>query len=242
MSQEADRKRIEEQLAQLEKRRLELCRELAITDHPEIAEPIREIEGRIYAVHRVEARMAEGLSKAEARRIEALQKKREGLAAKKAELDAKRAEVQGQLDALDRELSELGEDREATFHRERNQALEALVIALGTHAPAFQSASVEIATLIPELTARMPEVQTVAERLATHGPTPTPPGARSLATSSGTEPAPSDMTSDAAPETAATPDVPVTAMAASPEPSESTEPPAEAVASPAPESPAPVEA
>jgi hypothetical protein len=63
--QVVDRRRLEEQLEALKRRESELRRALAIADHPELAEAIRELEGRAYAISRVEAKLAQGLTKAE---------------------------------------------------------------------------------------------------------------------------------------------------------------------------------
>jgi chromosome segregation ATPase len=161
-----DRKRIEEQLAQLERKRLELSRALVIADHPELADPIRLVEGRLYAVGRVEERMREGLSKAEARKVETLGKKRQALLAKKAELDLKRAELEAEVAGLDRELAALGEEREQAFVRERAEALEALVVTLAKVGPAFDAAAVEPTSLVPDLAARMDEIRATAQALA----------------------------------------------------------------------------
>ncbi len=163
-----DRKRIEEQLALLEKKRLELSRALTVADHPELADPIRMVEGRLYAVSRVEERMREGLSKAEARKVETLGKKRQALLAKKAELDAKRAELDTEVAGIDRELAGLGEERTLAFEREREQALEALVVMLAQLGPKFDAANVELTAVVPELGARMDEVRAAAHALA-HG-------------------------------------------------------------------------
>src|SRR6187402_2004414 len=64
---ESDRKRLAEQLHALKRKEFELRRALAAAEHPELAESIRLIEGRAFAVSRVEAKLAEGFSKAEAR-------------------------------------------------------------------------------------------------------------------------------------------------------------------------------
>jgi hypothetical protein len=63
----AERRRLEAELAAIEKKREELARALIVNAHPELAEPIRVLTGRLYAVARVEERMREPLSKAEVR-------------------------------------------------------------------------------------------------------------------------------------------------------------------------------
>ena len=76
----AERRRLEAELAAIEKKREELARALIVNAHPELADPIRVLTGRLYAVSRVEERMREPLSKAEVRKVESLGKKREELA------------------------------------------------------------------------------------------------------------------------------------------------------------------
>jgi chromosome segregation ATPase len=161
-----DRRRIEEQLAQLERKRLELSRALLVADHPDLADPIRIVEGRLYAIERVEARMREGLSKSESRRVETLGKKRDTLSDKRVELDRKRAELDEEIAGVDRELAALGEERERAFERERGEALEALVVALAQHGGVFDAAAVEPSAVVPGLASRMSELRATAHALA----------------------------------------------------------------------------
>jgi DNA repair exonuclease SbcCD ATPase subunit len=151
-----ERKRIEEQLLALERKRQELERALAIADHPELAEPLRLVEGRLFAVVRVEGKMTEGLSRSEEKRKEALEKKLEAAREKRAQLDAQIAE-------LESELAPLGEARQRAFEVERRAALEQLVAVLGAHEPGFAGAGLEITRLVPDLARLMPELRDVAE-------------------------------------------------------------------------------
>lgn len=152
------RKRLEEQLEALKRKETELRRALVIADHPELADAIRALQGRAYAIGRVEAKLAQGLSKAEERRRETLDKK---LAA----LSAKRDELNTQIGALETELHALGAERTAAIELERKQALEQLLIALGTHEPSLSAAGIDASTLVPELNQWLPEIEGLAERL-----------------------------------------------------------------------------
>jgi chromosome segregation ATPase len=153
------RKRIEEQLEALKRREAELRRELAVADHPELAEALRVLEGHAYAVARVEAKMAQGLSKAEERRRETLEKKLASAREKRQEIDAQIAELEG-------ELAPLGEARTKAFEAERRDCMERLLAALGTHEAQFQSAGLDSTALVPELARYMPEIRALAESLA----------------------------------------------------------------------------
>lgn len=154
-----DRRRLEEQLEALKRRESELRRALAIADHPELAEAIRELEGRAYAISRVEAKLAQGLTKAEERRREAVDKKLSVLREKRAELDSQIAE-------LEKELAALGVERTRAFEAERREALQNLLVTLSTHKAALEAAGLEAVALVPELGAYLPEVYTLAEELS----------------------------------------------------------------------------
>lgn len=153
-----DRKKIEEQLGALKRKEAELRRALAIADHPALGEAIRAVEGRVYAVTRAEAKMAEGLSKSESKKRETLEKKL-GVAR------AKRDEIQATIDALEAELAPLGEERARAAEAERKDAMERLLAALATHDDAFRAAGVEASALVPELGRLLPDVQAMAESL-----------------------------------------------------------------------------
>ncbi len=163
----SERRRLEAELAAIEKKREELARALIVNAHPELADPIRVLTGRLYAVARVEERMREPLSKGETRKLESLGKKRESLLAKRAELDAKRAEVESEIGTVDHELSLLGDERTKGFGRERDEALEQLVVSLAQLGPVFDGAGVDPVRVVDGLEARMPEVKLAAEELAT---------------------------------------------------------------------------
>ncbi|MBX7195184.1 MAG: hypothetical protein K1X94_24225 [Sandaracinaceae bacterium] len=162
----AERRRLEAELAAIERKREELSRALIVNAHPELADPIRVLTGRLYAVARVEERMREPLSKAEVRKVESLGKKRESLVLKRAELDAKRLELEAELAQLDHELALLGEERTKSFDRERNDALEQLVVTLAQLGPAFDQAGVDPVRLVEGLDARMADIKATAESLA----------------------------------------------------------------------------
>jgi len=152
------RKRLEEQLEALKRKETELRRALVIADHPELADAIRALQGRAYAIGRVETKLALGLSKSEERRRETLDKKLGALRTKREELDT-------QIGALEGELNALGQERTAAFEVERKQALEQLLIALGTHEPTLRAAGIDASTLVPELNQWLPEIEGLAERL-----------------------------------------------------------------------------
>ena len=153
------RKKLEEQLEALKRKEVELRRALVMADHPELVDAIRLLQGRTYALERVEAKLLVGLSKAELRRQETLQKKRDSLSDKRAELDRQLAE-------LDSELHALGTERQQGFESERKQALSELLLALGTHDPALHAAGIEATELVPEIGRWLPEIEALAETLA----------------------------------------------------------------------------
>ena len=143
-SEPVGRDRIQQQLEVLKQREAELRRELAMADHPELADAIRSIEGRAYGVSRVEAKMAEGLSKSELRRKETLEKKLTTARERRAEVDA-------QITALELELTPLGDARLSAFGAERTQALMSLIALLDAQEPALTRASLDVAVLVPAL-------------------------------------------------------------------------------------------
>jgi chromosome segregation ATPase len=153
-----DRKRIADQLDALKRKELELRRALVIADHPELADAVRALGNRAYAVTRAEAKLAQGLSKGEVRRREVLEKKLGSLRSKRAELDTQIAELEG-------ELAQLGTDRLSTFESERMQAMEQLLIALGQHEAALHAAGLEASALVPEIGPWLPELETIAQQL-----------------------------------------------------------------------------
>jgi len=153
-----DKRRLEEQLETLKRKELELRRALALADHPELADAIRRLDGRVYALTRVEAKLAQGLSKSEERRKEVLEKKLEALRAKAAELDAQIAE-------LNAEHESLVHARAAALQAERRAALNELVACLGEHAAALAAAGLDPAELVPEIGRRMDEIRGAAEEL-----------------------------------------------------------------------------
>lgn len=153
-----DRKRLEEQLSALKRKELELRRAIAIADHPELGEAIRLLDGRAYALARVEAKIAQGLSKAEDRRKEALEKKLATLREKRAELDTQIAEVE-------LEHTSLVLERERALDAEQRAALQDLVQTLGQHAAALAAAGLDVAELVPEIGQRMPQIRALAEEL-----------------------------------------------------------------------------
>lgn len=152
----AERKRIEEQLAMLEKKQAELRRALAIADHPELGEAIREIEGRIYRASKAQTKLENPLTKSEVRQRDKLAKKLETARAKRAELDQTIA-------SLETELNALGEGRIEGLKAEHDAAVRALFATLARYAEAFESAGLQAANLIPELKAWLPTLRALAE-------------------------------------------------------------------------------
>jgi len=155
----SDRKRLAEQLDALKKKEAELLRALAITDHPDLADAIRTIEARVYCVARADAKIAQGLSKSEARRQEVLSKKLTALREKRTEIDA-------QITTLEAESEELGAARLTDFQRERQDALQDLMVALATHDSALDAAGLSVQSLLPELSGLMPELETIARSVS----------------------------------------------------------------------------
>lgn len=162
-SPRTDRKRLAEQLDALRRKEAELLRALAITDHPALADAIRTIEARVYCVSRADAKLAQGLSKGEARRQETISKKLTSLRDKRAELDT-------QIAALESELEELGAARMAEFEQERQQALQDLMLALAQHDTSLRAAGLEVQALLPEIGNLMPELEAVARMVSGREP------------------------------------------------------------------------
>lgn len=156
---QVDRRALEAQLEALKRKESELRRALAIADHPELADAIRIIEGRAYAVTRVEAKIAAGLSKSEERKRETLEKKLVSLQEKRADLDAQIAEVKEQL-------APLGQARLEAFEAERRAAVQELIVVMSQHDDALRSAQLEMAQLVPEIARLMPEIMQLAESLS----------------------------------------------------------------------------
>lgn len=159
-----DRKKLEEQLEALKKKEAELRRALLMADHPALTEAIRAIQGRTYAIGRVEAKLAQGPSKSEARRRDTLNKKVSSLREKRAEIDE-------QLTQLETELAGLGADRTQLYEAERREAIEQLFVALGTHDAAFREVGLEPTAAVPEIVRFLPEIEALAEQ---HASKPTP--------------------------------------------------------------------
>jgi chromosome segregation ATPase len=153
-----DKRRLEGQLEALKRREFELRRALAVADHPELADAIRLLDGRAYALARVETKLAQGLSKSEERRKETLDKKLGVLRAKAAELDAQIAE-------LSAEHANLVHTRSAALETERRAALNELVACLGEHVAMLASAGFDAADLVPEIGQRMAEIRDAAQEL-----------------------------------------------------------------------------
>jgi hypothetical protein len=149
------KRKLEGQLEALKRKEAELRRALVVAEHPELAEAIRLLQGRTYALERSEEKLALGLTKAELRRRETLQKKR-------ASLDAKRAELDAQIEQLDGELQGLGVERQQGFEAEHRQGLEELMVALGTHLGEVQAAGLELTELLPDLKRWLPIIEQLA--------------------------------------------------------------------------------
>jgi hypothetical protein len=140
----SERERIQSQLEQLKQRESELRRELAIAEHPDLADAIRQIEGRAYGVRRVEAKIAQGLSKSEQRKKETLEKKLATALERRAEMDA-------QITALEAELLPLGQGRVTAFETERVEALLRLAALLEEHEAKVAAANLDLTSLVPSL-------------------------------------------------------------------------------------------
>ena len=153
-----ERERIAEQIATLKRREAELRRALAIVDHPDLADPIRQLEGRAFAVAQAESKMAQARSKAEERRLGTLQKKLRSVQEKRAKLDT-------QIAALEEEISTLGEARMRAFEEERQAALQDLLVVVSQHRAELSDVGLDLEVLVPELRSWMPEVEALAERL-----------------------------------------------------------------------------
>jgi hypothetical protein len=149
------KRKIEEQLEALKRKEAELRRALVVAEHPELAEAIRLLQGRTYALERSQDKLALGLTKVEVRRRETLQKKRASLEGKRAELDAQIAELDG-------ELLGLGVERQRGYEAQHRQALEELLLALGAHLGQVQAAGLEITELLPDLKRWLPEIERLA--------------------------------------------------------------------------------
>jgi hypothetical protein len=149
-----ERDRIQSQLEQLKQRECELRRELAIAEHPELADAIHQVEGRAYGVRRVEAKIAQGLSRSEQRKKETLEKKLAVAMQRRAEIDA-------QIGALHAELEPLGQGRITAFETERVEALLRLIAVLDEHEPAIATAGLDLASLVPSLSSWRADIDAI---------------------------------------------------------------------------------
>ncbi|HEY4120749.1 MAG TPA: hypothetical protein VGM56_22945 [Byssovorax sp.] len=154
----ADKKRIHDQLEALKRRESELRRELAIADHPALRGALRTIERGAAGVAAVDARIAEGLSKAEERKREVLDKRHEAAVARRdevktkiEELGAKLGELEAKVVELDAERAALGEVRTTALELERRSALTVLAAALVEHGPAIAAVGLDLPALVPAL-------------------------------------------------------------------------------------------
>ncbi|HJL16284.1 MAG TPA: hypothetical protein RMH99_11545 [Sandaracinaceae bacterium LLY-WYZ-13_1] len=150
------KRRIEAQLAELERKKAELHRALAIAEHPDLEDAIREVEGRAYGVTRAQERLDAPLTKAEQRRRERLEKKLATALDKRAKLDA-------QIESLQAELAPLGEARREKLGAERDRAMRELLAVLAQHAPALERAGLQAAELVPDVARWLPELRTLAD-------------------------------------------------------------------------------
>jgi DNA repair exonuclease SbcCD ATPase subunit len=95
------------------------------------------------------------LSKSEARRQDVVSKKLSALREKRAELDT-------QIESLEAELQELGAARMTDFQRERQEALQSLMVALAQHDAAIGAAGLDVRALLPEISPLLPELEAIA--------------------------------------------------------------------------------
>jgi hypothetical protein len=153
-----EKKRLEKQLDALKRKESELRRALLVAERPELAEAIRTIQGHAYSVQRAEDKASHGLSKAEVRRRDTLDKKLTGLREKRTELDK-------QIEALEAEHNTLGAEQAAASQVERRQALGQLLRSLSMNAAAFTDAGIDAQSVVPELARLMPELEGFAREL-----------------------------------------------------------------------------
>ena len=153
-----EKKRLEKQLDALKRKESELRRALLVAERPELSEAIRTIQGHAYSVQRAEEKATAGLSKAEVRRRETLEKKLTGLREKRGELDR-------QIETLEAEQGTLGAEQVATSKAERHQALGQLLRSLSVHAAEFSAAGIDAQSVVPELGRLMPELELFAREL-----------------------------------------------------------------------------
>ena len=130
-----------------------------MANHPDLADALRQVEGRAYGVTRVEEQLAQPLSKGEERQRAKLEKKLGAAREKRAALDAQIAEIEA-------ELGGLVEDRVAELHAQRQTALHQLFTVLAQHSDGFEAAGLKVAELIPELDDWLPELRTMAGDVA----------------------------------------------------------------------------
>jgi hypothetical protein len=81
-------------------------------------------------------------------------------------LREKRAELDTQITVLEAEAQELGSARLSDFQRERQEALQSLMLALATHDPALDAAGLDVRSLLPELSGLMPELEVIARSVS----------------------------------------------------------------------------
>ena len=141
----------------IKRKEAELRRALLVTEHPEIGDAIGAIEGRVFAVTRAEEKAGHGLSKAELRRRETIDKKLASLREKRVELDS-------QIGALEQELAGLGSEQLAAFEAERRQALTQLLVTISTHASALSAVGLDANSLVPDRL--LSEIEAIAREVS----------------------------------------------------------------------------
>ena len=150
------REKIEAQLRDLQRKEAELRRALAVADHPDLGDAIREVEGRAFGVTRAEQKLADPLSKSESKR-------RDTLEAKLAKAKTKRDDIELEIMRLEEELAPLGEARLAMLREAREEALLKLLAAMNRHADAFAAADLDEVALVPDLARWLPELRALAD-------------------------------------------------------------------------------
>jgi hypothetical protein len=81
-------------------------------------------------------------------------------------LREKRAELDTQIGTLEAEYQELGASRMTDFQRERQDALQSLMIALAQHDAAIAAAGLDVRALLPEIGSLLPELEAIARSVS----------------------------------------------------------------------------
>lgn len=140
-----------EMLEDLRQKERALLRQVALEEHPKLAEPVAEVEALAKTVHKCTQALAAGPDKPMQKQRAALERKVEKAKEAVAKCEAKLASAQADLTAISTELDGLEACWRNQIHTEMHAAQQSLQTALKTHHTAFEKTGLSQEDLIPAL-------------------------------------------------------------------------------------------